>query len=260
MSNILCVDIGNTNIVLAIMQGESMLANVRIPSKPMLSDDEYHNAIQNLISASILETVDIDGSIISSVVPRLSNPLQKACKGFFSKNNFVVDYTLPLELNIKYEDPSEVGADRICNAVGAFKRFKAPLIVVDMGTATTFDLVSINYEYLGGVIMPGLETAGRDLFERAAKLPKVNFDFPKKIIGKNTAESMQSGLMWGTIDQIDGLIERVKKEWKQNEVSVIATGGLSEIITPHSRYIQEANKSLTLLGMVDIFEEIRSQA
>ncbi len=258
MSKLLCVDIGNTNIVLAIMRNEKLLTSARIPSTPLLNDTEYDTAIRDLIISSKLKLKKFDGAIISSVVPRLTVPLKKVCDIIFSTETLVIDHNLQLKLKIKYDDPSEVGADRICNAVGAYNRYKAPLIVVDMGTATTFDIVSRNNEYLGGVIMPGLETAGRDLFERAAKLPRVSFDFPKKVLGRNTRESMQSGLMWGTIDQIDGMIKRVSAEWQEDNITVIATGGLSEIITPHSRYIKEANKALTLLGMVDIFEEIRS--
>ena len=140
--------------------------------------------------------------------------------------------------------------------MGALNRYKAPLIVVDMGTATTFDVVSEHREYLGGVIMPGLETAGHDLFKRAAKLSRVRFDFPEKVIGTRTKESLQSGLMWGTVDQIDGLIQRISNEWKKEHITIIATGGLSEVIAPHSKYIQHVNKALTLLGMIDIYHQV----
>jgi type III pantothenate kinase len=191
------------------------------------------------------------------VVPRLNAPFQEVCKELFAQEALLVDHTLPIDLKINYDDPAEVGADRICNAIGALERYKAPLIVVDMGTATTFDIVSGEREYVGGVIMPGLETAGRDLFQRAAKLPKVSFDFPKKIIGTQTRESLQSGLMWGTIDQIDGLIKRISEEWGKENITVIATGGLSEVIAPHSKTIQTVDKELTLLGMTYIYEQVR---
>ncbi|MEA2076745.1 MAG: type III pantothenate kinase [Candidatus Marinimicrobia bacterium] len=257
MRNLLCIDIGNTHIVIAFMKGENMKDSIRIPSTPLLSIPDYIATISNMLTENELQKNNIDGAVISSVVPRLTKPFQDVCSELFNKEALVVDHTLPLDLKIIYDDPAEVGADRICNAVGALKKYAAPLIVVDMGTATTFDVVSGNGEYLGGVIMPGLETAGRDLFQRAAKLPKVSFDFPKKVIGTKTRESLQSGLMWGTIDQIDGLIKRICDEWGENDVSVIATGGLSEVIAPHSKYIQKVDEELTLTGMIHIYEKVR---
>ncbi|MFA6619084.1 MAG: type III pantothenate kinase [Candidatus Neomarinimicrobiota bacterium] len=257
MSHLLCVDIGNTHIVLALMQNENLLASTRIPSTPLLSDKDYRDAIEDILISLSLGKNEISGSVISSVVPRLSKPLERVCTALFNDPALIIDYTLAIDLKIKYADPSEVGADRICNALGAKNRYPSPLIVVDMGTATSFDIVSRNNEYLGGVIMPGLETAGRDLFERAAKLPKVSFEFPKKVVGKNTRESMQAGLMWGTVDQIDGMIKRISDEWGEKDITVIATGGLSEVIAEHSFYIKEVNKTLTLLGMIDIFKQVR---
>ncbi|RKY55960.1 MAG: type III pantothenate kinase [Candidatus Neomarinimicrobiota bacterium] len=257
MRNLLCIDIGNTQIVIALMNDTKVLDTIRIPSTPLLSVPDYIAPIKYLLSELKIESEKIDGSIISSVVPRLTIPFQDVCKILFDSTALIVNHTLPLDLKINYDDPAEVGADRICNAVGALEQYSAPLIVVDMGTATTFDIVSKNREYLGGVIMPGLETAGRDLFKRAAKLPEVSFDFPKKIIGTKTRESLQSGLMWGTIDQIDGLIKRIKNEWNETNVTVIATGGLSQVIAPHSKYIQKVDKSLTLLGMTYIYEQVR---
>lgn len=256
MHHLLCIDIGNTNIVIALMQGENMLDNVRIASTPMLDDSEYAEAIRNMLSKNHFALTQINGIVISSVVPRLTSPLQKVSHELFDLEALIIDHTLAINLKIKYDDPAEVGADRICNAVGALNRYKAPLIVVDMGTATTFDVVSEDREYLGGVIMPGLETAGHDLFKRAAKLSRVRFDFPDKVIGTRTKESLQSGLMWGTVDQIDGLIQRISKEWNKENITIIATGGLSEVIEPHSRYIHHVNKALTLLGMIDIYHQV----
>ncbi|MCF7832177.1 MAG: type III pantothenate kinase [Candidatus Marinimicrobia bacterium] len=256
MRKLLCIDIGNTHVVIALMKGEQPLVSIRIPSTPLLSVPDYTSSIENMLSELKIKPVDINGAIISSVVPRLTGPFQEVCKSLTKHETLIVDHTLPIDLKINYDDPSEVGADRICNAVGALEKHSGPLIVVDMGTATTFDVVSKKREYLGGVIMPGLETAGRDLFQRAAKLPKVSFDFPKKIIGTKTRDSLQSGLMWGTIDQIDGMIKRIIIEWGEKDVTVIATGGLSEVIAPHSGYIQEVDKSLTLLGMTYIYEQV----
>jgi type III pantothenate kinase len=257
MRQLLCFDIGNTHVVIALMKGDKMLKSIRIPSSPLLSITEYLHRIKKMLADISITCDEIDGSIISSVVPRLNAPFQEVCKELFAQEALLVDHTLPIDLKINYDDPAEVGADRICNAIGALERYKAPLIVVDMGTATTFDIVSGEREYVGGVIMPGLETAGRDLFQRAAKLPKVSFDFPKKIIGTQTRESLQSGLMWGTIDQIDGLIKRISEEWGKENITVIATGGLSEVIAPHSKTIQTVDKELTLLGMTYIYEQVR---
>ena len=256
MQHLLCIDIGNTHVVVALMKDDKPIDSVRIPSSPLLSHQEYVFLI-NVMLSKAGHDIKLDDSIVSSVVPRLTGALSAVAKELTRKDALVVDHTLPIELDIKYDDPAEVGADRICNAVGALAKYQAPLIVVDMGTATTFDVVSEYNEYLGGVIMPGLETAGRDLFQRAAKLPKVSFDFPKKVIGTKTRDSLQSGLMWGTIDQIDGLIERITNEWQKDEVSVIATGGLSSVIAPHSKHIQEVDKDLTLTGMVNIYRQVR---
>lgn len=256
MRNLLCIDIGNTHVVIALLDGKKVLDTIRIPSTPLLSVPDYIFPINVMLDKLNMKSDMIDGAVISSVVPRLTNPFQEVCHKLLEKEALVVDHMLPIDLKINYDDPAEVGADRICNAIGALEHYSGPLIVVDMGTATTFDVISKKREYLGGVIMPGLETAGRDLFQRAAKLPKVSFDFPEKIIGTKTRESLQSGLMWGTIDQIDGLIKRICNEWGEKDVSVIATGGLSEVIAPYSKYIQKVDKSLTLLGMTYIYEQV----
>jgi type III pantothenate kinase len=254
MHRLLCIDIGNTHIVIAYMLGDKEIDSIRIPSSPLLSVEEYADAINVMLAK---QDKPVEDAIVSSVVPRLTTAFMEVSRVLTGHDALNVDHTLPIDLKIMYDDPAEVGADRICNAVGALKKYTAPLIVVDMGTATTFDVVSENNEYLGGVIMPGLETAGRDLFKRAAKLPKVSFDFPDKVIGTRTRESLQSGLMWGTIDQIDGLINRIRKEWGKNKITVIATGGLSTVIAPHSKYIETVDRALTLSGMVDIYEQIR---
>ncbi len=252
----LCIDIGNTHIVCAVIKGEAILNEARVPSSPLLPVTEYAAMIRKVLNNASLQERDIRGSVISSVVPRLTPPFRRASTEVLNTDALIVDHRLPLNLKILYDDPAEVGADRICNAVAALERYPAPLIIVDMGTATTFDIVNEKREYCGGVIMPGLETAGRDLFERAARLPKVEFDFPEKVIGTRTRESLQSGLMWGTIDQIDGLIKRICDEWKKKKISVIATGGLSGIIAPRSRYIKHVDKALTLFGMKYIFEQL----
>ncbi|MBN2781065.1 MAG: type III pantothenate kinase [Candidatus Marinimicrobia bacterium] len=254
MHALLCLDIGNTHAVLAVLRKDTLLKEIRIPSSPLLDLSEYVMAIERVLAEA--GPAECKGSVISSVVPRLTAPYTQAIRDVLHHTPLIVDHTLPIDLKIRYDDPSEVGADRICNAVGALERYSAPLIVVDMGTATTFDVVSADREYLGGVIMPGLETAGRDLFKRAARLPRVSFDFPEKVIGTRTRESLQSGLMWGTVDQIDGLIQRICDEWKAPGVTIVATGGLAGIIAPHSRYIQHVDKALTLFGMKYIYEQV----
>lgn len=259
MSYLLCIDIGNTNVVAALLQDDRVAAEIRILSTPMQLPEEYESALAGLLKKSAVPASDIDDVLVSSVVPRLTQPFLRAAKKLSGKEALNVDHRLNIDLKICYEDPSEVGADRICNAVGALRLYKAPLIVVDMGTATTFDIISRNREYLGGIIMPGLETAGHDLFERAARLPEVCFAFPKKIIGTNTRESLQSGLMWGTIAQIDGLIEMIADEWHETDITVIATGGLSEVLAPKSRHIRYVNKALTLLGMLEIWEQTQGK-
>ncbi len=252
----LCIDAGNTQIVTALVRDDEIVSEQRVPSSPVLPGPEYSGLLRRHLEEAMLRPEDITGCVISSVVPHLTTTLKDACVKTCGCRVLIVDHRLPLDLKILYDDPSEVGADRICNAVAALERYRAPLIVVDMGTATTFDIVNGQREYVGGVIMPGLETAGRDLFRRAARLPDVTFDFPEKVIGTRTCESLRSGLMWGTIDQIDGMIQRICHEWGEHPVTVIATGGLSGVIAPRSRYIRHVDKSLTLFGMKYIFEQV----
>lgn len=260
MEYLLCIDIGNTSVVAALLQGEKVAAEIRIASSPLQVQDEYRVALSNFLKRTGLTARALCGTVISSVVPRLTAPFTEVCRQISRREPLIVDPFLPLNLKIRYEDPSEVGADRICNAAGALRFYTAPMIVVDMGTATTFDIINRKREYLGGVIMPGLETAGHDLFERAARLPEVRFAFPEKIIGTNTRESLQSGLMWGTIAQIDGLITMICEEWQEKDVNVIATGGLSEVLAQHSRFIRHVNPALTLIGMRDIWEQLERKA
>lgn len=254
---LLAIDVGNTNIVLGLMEGKTIHTHWRISTILTRTRDEFWVSIRLLADDAGIDISSIDGVIISSVVPILTHPLEEMCRKYLNCEPLVVDHTLNLDMPILYDNPSEVGADRICNAYGALKEHSSPLIVLDLGTATTFDVISQG-SYLGGVIIPGLETSALDLFKRAARLPKVSFEFPEHIIGRTTTASLQSGLMWGAVDQIDGMIERISKELADEKpVTCVATGGLATIIAPHTKKIKYIDKDLTLKGMRRIFDHIK---
>ncbi|MCB0274223.1 MAG: type III pantothenate kinase, partial [Calditrichaeota bacterium] len=193
---------------------------------------------------------------ISSVVPNITQIFIRMSEKYFGRLPFVVENDLDLGIRIDYQPKTSVGADRICNAVAVLESYGGPAVVVDFGTATTFDVVSEDSVYLGGIIAPGLETASWGLHERASKLPKVSFDFPASVIGKSTDQSLQAGLMLGTVSMIDGLIDMIAGELNQKPV-VVATGGLSNMIAPRSRWISHVEKQLVLLGLMSIYRRNR---
>jgi type III pantothenate kinase len=196
----------------------------------------------------------ITGSIISSVVPPLVSELEKMIGKYFNSKAVIIGPGIKTGLAIKYENPREVGADRVVNAVAALEKYGGPLIIVDFGTATTFCVVSEHYEYLGGAIAPGIGISTEALFQRTAKLPRVELEKPKSVIGKNTVVSIQSGVLYGFVGQVDGIIKRIKEEvpW---EFKVIATGGIADLISRESEYIQMVDPFLTLDGLRIIYEK-----
>lgn len=250
---ILVFDVGNTNIVLGVFKGSELVANWRISTDRYRTDDEYGIILKELFSFSGLEMKLIKAMVISTVVPPLTFTLEKMCRKYFQHAPLVVGPGVKTGLYVKIENPREVGADRIVNAVAGYEQYGGPLIIVDFGTATTFCAISARGEYLGGAIAPGIGISTEALFNRAAKLPRVEVVRPPAVIGKNTVTSMQSGIYYGFVGQVNEIVNRMKKELGDN-TTVIATGGLAELIAKESASIDKVDPYLTLTGLRLIYE------
>ena len=250
---ILVVDVGNTNTVLGVYDGDQLIANWRLESKKQRTADEYMLFVRSLMVASDLEPDRFGGSILSSVVPPLTSTFVELVRKLFSVEPLVVGPGLKTGMPILYDNPKEVGADRIVNAVAAYEQFRQGLIAVDFGTATTFDVISPRGEYLGGAIAPGLGIAHDALFYRASKLPRVELTAPARAIGKNTVESMQSGLFFGFVALVDGMVRRISGEL-DFEVKVIATGGIARSIAAATETIEQVDEHLTLRGLKILYD------
>jgi type III pantothenate kinase len=250
---IFVMDVGNTNITLGVYRGEQLVHHWRIATIRERTDDEHAVMIQNLFAMANLSFAQIDGIAISSVVPPLMNALESMCIKYFKKKPLIVGPGVKTGLSIKYENPREVGADRIVNAVAAIEIYGPPLIIVDFGTATTFCVIDEAGQYLGGIIAPGIQISTEALFQRAAKLPRIELVKPSSVIGRNTITSMQSGVIYGFVGQVDGLVNRIRQELPL-PFQVIATGGLAELVASESRTIDKTDPFLTLAGLRMIYE------
>ncbi len=252
---VLVIDVGNTNIVLGVYRGNKLLHHWRLATNRQATSDEYGVMIHNLLSMSQLSVQDIDGVIISSVVPPIMRTMEQLCDTYLGKEPLIVGPGIKTGLNIRYENPREVGADRIVNAVAAIEIYGIgqPLVIVDFGTATTFDVIDPKGNYMGGAIVPGIGISTEALYQRAAKLPRIELTKPKSVIGRNTIHSMQAGIIFGYAGQVDGIIGRIEAELG-TKPRVIGTGGLAELISSESMTMQETNPLLTLEGLRIIYQ------
>ena len=263
------LDVGNTNTVLGVfahaekprpsegdgepLHYERLLAHWRVATRQGSTVDEYGVLFRNLFSMASLEASAIRGIVISSVVPPLDPVLRQVCERYFNSKPLLIEPGVKTGMPVHYDNPAEVGADRVVNAVAAFEKYGGPCVIVDFGTATTFDCVSVKGEYLGGVICPGIGISADALFQRTARLPRVEIRKPARVIGTNTVGSLQSGLYYGYLGLVDGILELLLKEMGE-ETKVLATGGLGSMIGTGSKYIKTVDDLLTLEGLRIIWE------
>src|ERR1035438_5940077 len=260
---LLVLDVGNTNTVLGVFEatpGENdahtygqLIAHWRVGTIRTQTVDEYGVLFRNLFAMGEVNFKAIHGIIISSVVPPMDTTLRSVCERYFSLKPLFVEPGIKTGMPVHYDNPAEVGADRIVNGVAAFEKYGGPCIIVDFGTATTFDAVSARGEYLGGVITPGIGISADALFQRTARLPRVDIRKPPRVLATNTVNSLQSGLYYGYLGLIDGILERLIAELGEN-VNIVATGGLAPLMGGGSKYIREINDLLTLEGLRIIYE------
>ncbi len=250
---VLAIDVGNTNVVVGAYRDNELVTHWRVSTQRHRTTDEYGIFVLQLFKYADLDPCAVKAVVIASVVPPLTPVIEDMSRKFFGIEPLVVDLGVRTGIAIGCENPREVGADRIVNAVAAYRKYGGPVIVVDFGTATTFDAITENGEYLGGAIAPGIAISAEALYTRAAKLPKVELTRPKFAIGRNTVESMQAGIVFGYAGQVDELVNRIKKELG-GEARVIATGGLASLVVPETRTIEKIDQWLTLEGLLMIYE------
>jgi type III pantothenate kinase len=253
---LLVIDVGNSNIVLGIYDEKNLVRNWRLSTDKSRTSDEYGVLLHSLFASAGLAFDTIDAAIISSVVPPLTGVMEAISRDFFRLTPFVVGPGIKTGMQIHYDNPREVGADRIVNAVAGYEKHKCSLIIVDFGTATTFDYVNSQGDYCGGAIAPGLAISMEALFQRASKLPRIDIAKPPLIVAKNTINSMQAGIYFGYVGLVDGIVNRIKAESKEQS-RVIATGGLANLIAPESHTIDEVDDFLTLDGLRILYERNR---
>ena len=249
---ILVIDVGNTNIVLGVYQGQELIEHWRIATDRTRTTDENGMLVKALFRDAELNVEEVEGIVLSSVVPPVVFPLENMCVRYFKRRPFLIGPGIKTGLDLKVDNPREVGADRIVNAVAATAKYEGPMIIVDFGTATTYCYIDAQKRYYGGIISPGVMVATEALYNKAAKLPRIEIAKPQSAIGRNTIHAMQSGTYFGYVAQVDGLVHRMKDE--MGEAKVIATGGLARLISEESTMIEVVDPFLTLDGLRIIYE------
>jgi type III pantothenate kinase len=254
---LLAIDIGNTNIVLGVFDGASLVQSWRLQTLRERTSDELGLIVDGLFAHSRIERVQIHGVILGSVVPQLTGTMETMTERYFGVSALMIEPGVDTGMPILYENPAEVGADRIVNGVGAWERFgrghDRPMIIVDFGTATTLDAISAKGEYLGGAICPGVQISADALFQRAARLPRIDVRKPARIVGRTTVGAMESGLFYGYVGMVEGLVKRMDEELGGHAICV-ATGGLADVIAPETPLIQHVDPDLTLHGLRIVWE------
>ncbi|MBO9131318.1 type III pantothenate kinase [Bacillus sp. 165] len=250
---IFVLDVGNTNAVLGVFEKGQLKQHWRIETNRNKTEDEYGMLVKELLAHEGITFNDVRGIIISSVVPPIMFALERMCHKYFKLKPLIVGPGIKTGLNIKYENPREVGADRIVNAVAAIQLYGSPLVIVDFGTATTYCYINEEKHYMGGAITPGIMISAEALYTRAAKLPRIEISRPSDVVGKNTVSAMQSGILYGYVGQVEGIVKRMKNQAKKVP-TVIATGGLASLIAEESDVIDVVDPFLTLKGLYMLYE------
>lgn len=254
---ILAIDIGNTNIVVGCFDKDNVLFVERVSTDHTKTELEYAISLKNVLEIYGIKPANVEGGIISSVVPPLTNVLKASAEKIITGEVLVVGPGIKTGLNIVMDNPASVGSDLIVDAVAAIHEYPVPLVFIDMGTATTISVVDEEKRYRGGMILPGIRVSMDSLTSRTAQLPRISMDAPKKLIGRNTVDCMKSGMIYGNASCIDGMIRRIKKELGRDDVTVIATGGLSTVIIPHCEEEIIYDNELLLKGLRLIYEKNR---
>lgn len=255
---ILTIDVGNTNITCGVFEKEEIVASFRITTKIPRTSDEYGMLISNLLEKNSLSPKDVEDAIICSVVPNVMHSLEGALIKYFNIKPIIVEAGVKTGIRIVTPNPQQIGADRIVDAVAGYELYGGPVIVIDFGTATTYDYVDENGAFLGGVTAPGIRISAKALWEDAAKLPEIEIKKPENVLGKDTISSMQSGLVYGQIGQTEYIIKRAKEEMGRSDAKVVVTGGLGRIIANETSYVDVYDPNLTLKGIFLVYKKNRT--
>lgn len=251
---LIAIDIGNTNIKYGVFDGEKLIASFRVTSRHKRTADEYGSVLINLLSDRGIKKSEVDAIIISSVIPTLNYTVCHMCEFFFGITPLMVGPGIKTGLNVKVENPKEVGADRIVNSVSAYKKYGGPIVVIDFGTATTFNVIDKKGSLIGGVIAPGINSALESLVGSTAQLPMIELVSPKSVIAKSTETNMQAGIIFGFAGLVENIVRKIKLELGVEELNVVATGGLGEVIAKEVKSIKVVDRTLTLDGLRMIYE------